>query len=599
MFRILDIEEETAMKKNVKQWYKNLKFRRKVLLGYIAVGLIPVIILGIFSYAQVRHLLIEREKQVLDETLKQNVTALEGSLTAYKNFMDSLVWNANFNQAVTEQYETNFQMYLSYRDVIDPMISNIRNLNPSVERITVYTSNESLYPHGNHVRPLSEIGIQTESLKDSRIHWNYSENKKLELYCKIYSAKKSEQNIVYMQISDKQTLAHLKTLFQDDYGIFILDENDDTVFSYLAERGGEQSDTPGKEEMIRSGRCVVKEAQIQLCKWNIVLYRPVGAVSNAARSITILVLFVILICAVLTLLASSVLSKSVVRPIRKLVQNVEQVEAGRLTVEIQEESSDEIGHLVVSFQRMVKQLNYMINEVYQSKITQQEYEMKALQAQINPHFLYNSLSLINWKAIIAEQEEISEMAQLLSTFYRTTLNKGKNVTTVKGEWDNTCSYIRIQRMMHSGKFEAVLEIEDSILDYEMLNLLLQPLVENAIVHGLDHKETEGVKRLSVSGRSEDGVLVFQVSDNGCGMTEDVLCNILTAQTSGYGVQNVHHRIQLYYGEEYGLAYESKRNAGTTVRLTIPIAGKKSSAAETQPPAAEKQSIEDKGTLPEH
>lgn len=559
------------MKKKIKQWYKNLKFRRKVLLGYMAVGLIPAIILGIFSYVQVRHLLIERERQALNETLEQNVTALEGSLTSYKNFMDSLVWSDNLQQAVAEQYDTNFQMYLAYRDVIDPMVSNIRNLNSSVERITIYTSNESIYPHGQNVRPLSEIGIQTENLKDSRINWLYNKKNALELYCKIYSDKKTEQNIVYMKISDKQTLANLKTLFQDDFGIFITNESDDTVFSYLAEHSTkEHFPSMNRKEIIQSGKYVIKEAQIGLCDWKIVLYRPVGVISASAKSITILVLFVIIICVFLIILASSVLSRSVVRPLQKLMHNVEEVEAGNLIVEVQEESSDEIGRLISSFQRMVKQLNYMINEVYQSKITQQEYEMKALQAQINPHFLYNSLSLINWKAIMAEQMEISEMAQLLSTFYRTTLNKGRNVTTVKGEWDNTCSYVRIQRMMHSGKFEADMEIEDSILNYEMLNLLLQPLVENAIIHGLDHKDTEGTKHLIVRGWQEADTLIFEIRDNGCGMQKDVLYSILTTQTSGYGVQNVHHRIQLYYGEMYGLVYESEWNKGTTARLTIPI-----------------------------
>lgn len=541
-------------------------------MGYIAVGLIPVIILGVFSYVQVRHLLIEREEQALYETLKQNVTALDGSLVSYKNFMDSLVWNTNLQQAVTKQYENNFQMYLAYRDVIDPMISNIRSLNPSVERITIYTSNNTIYPHGENVRPISEIGTQTEVLKDSKIHWNYSKEDRLELYCKIYSEKKSEQNIVYMKINDKQTFDNLKNLFQNDFGIFITNEDEDTVFSYLIEQGRTEEvlSAISKEEIVQSVKYVVKEAQLELCKWRIVLYRPIAVVSEAAKSITVIVLLVIIICAVITILASSVLSKSVVRPLRRLMHNVKQVEAGNLTVEVKDESDDEIGHLILSFQRMVKQLNYMINEVYQSKITQQEYEMKALQAQINPHFLYNSLSLINWKAIIAEQEEISEMAQLLSTFYRTTLNKGKSVTTVKGEWDNTCSYIRIQRMMHSGKFEADMEIDESILQYEMLNLLLQPLVENAIMHGLDHKETEGTKRLIVCGKSEGGVLVFEISDNGSGMQKDVLSNILTTQTSGYGVHNVHHRIQLYYGEMYGLEYESEWKIGTKVRLTIPI-----------------------------
>lgn len=254
------------MKNIIRQWYKNLKFRSKVLLGYIAVGLIPVIILGVFSYVQVRHLLIEREEQALYETLKQNVTSLDGSFTSYKNFMDSLVWNENLQQAVTKQYENNFQMYLAYRDVIDPMISNIRSLNPAVERITIYTSNNTIYPHGDNVRPLSEIETQTEELKDSKIHWNYSKEDKLELYCKIYSEKKPEQNIVYMKINDKQTFDNLKNLFQNDFGIFITNEDEATVFSYLIERGSSEKEQSAisKEEIVQSGNYVVKEAQLEL-----------------------------------------------------------------------------------------------------------------------------------------------------------------------------------------------------------------------------------------------------------------------------------------------------------------------------------------------
>ena len=266
---------------------------------------------------------------------------------------------------------------------------------------------------------------------------------------------------------------------------------------------------------------------------------------------------------------SMLLTRSVVRPLHELITNIDQIKIGSMSVNAVNESQDEIGHLFRSFKSMMDRLNDMIEEVYQSKILQQEYEMKALQAQINPHFLYNSLSLINWKAILAEQTEISEMAQLLSTFYRTTLNRGKNITTVKGEWDNTCSYVKIQQMLHSGKFETTLEIEEDMMQCEILNLLLQPVVENAIVHGLDHKITEGTKKLEIFGRKEHGELVFTVCDNGCGMSEEIKQNLLTMESKGYGVQNVHHRIQLYYGTQYGLKYESKKNEGTRVTITIP------------------------------
>jgi two-component system, sensor histidine kinase YesM len=161
------------------------------------------------------------------------------------------------------------------------------------------------------------------------------------------------------------------------------------------------------------------------------------------------------------------------------------------------------------------------------------------------------------------------MAQLLSTFYRTTLNRGKNTISVREELENTTSYIQIQRMMHSDSFDVLCEVDEGILDYTMLNLLLQPLVENAINHGIDHKESPGKGVLSITAKQSENDLIFKVCDNGCGMEPEVLKTILTTKTKGYGVQNVHHRVQLTYGTEYGLSYTSKLREGTTVTLTIP------------------------------
>jgi len=251
-----------------------------------------------------------------------------------------------------------------------------------------------------------------------------------------------------------------------------------------------------------------------------------------------------------------------------LAKNMEQIERGDLSVTVTTTATDEIGSLIQKFGNMVHKLQDMINEVYKSKIAKQEYEMKALQAQINPHFFYNSLSLINSKAIIADQGDISEMAQLLSTFYRTTLNRGKDKISVRDELENTTSYIQIQRMMHTNSFDVHYEIEEEILKYSMINLLLQPLVENAINHGIDHKETPGRGVLTIVGKQVGDHLIFKVSDNGCGIEKQTMDTLLTSKTQGYGVQNVHLRVQLTYGPEYGLFYESSME-GTTVILTIP------------------------------
>ena len=510
---------------------------------------------------------------MLSETLNQNATVLNGNITLYKNYMNSLIWNHNLQQAINSHYADNVEMYVAYRDVIDPIILNMENMDSAVNRVTVYSTNDTLYSHGEKFLPMDKMAIDLEELQDYQIHWYADPNaNELNMYCKMYSDYKEYQNVIYLSLDYQKVFSNFTTLFSENYGVVVTDQSDNVVFSFakgILSDNSRKSFSENRNALLSSDRYVIRNVEMSSVDWNVVLYQPINIISALARSSMILVLLVILICGGMVAVLSMILTRSVSKPLSNLVANIEHIGINRLSVDVVSESQDEIGHLFSSFKNMVDRLNFMINEVYQSKILQQEYEMKALQAQINPHFLYNSLSLINWKAILADQKEISEMAQLLSTFYRTTLNRGKNITTVKGEWDNTCSYVKIQQMLHSGKFEAVLKIDEEILDYEILNLLLQPLIENAIIHGLDHKVTDGSKKLEVLGKSTQQGLIFIVYDNGCGMTEETRQKMLTMKSRGYGVQNVHHRVQLYYGDQYGLQYESKVNVGTKVTLTIP------------------------------
>lgn len=368
----------------------------------------------------------------------------------------------------------------------------------------------------------------------------------------------------------------LSNLFENSYGLIILDEKKQPVYIHQNFNKKGTSHTLSAGELlnkINNGSLkteyVYKSANFQSNEWSAYLFRPLDIVSQSTSPIMTWVIIVIVLCIFTLYLSIFFLSKVVVRPLELLAANMKQIEKGDLTVTVTHSSRDEIGDVIGQFGDMVHNLQEMIDEVYKSKIAQQEYEMKALQAQINPHFFYNSLSLINSKAILVEQEDISEMAQLLSTFYRTTLNKGKNMITVKDELENTISYMKIQQMMHSNSFDLSINVDDQILGYTMINLLLQPLVENAINHGIDHKEDRERGIVTIIGKQTDNDLLFTISDNGPGMEPEILETILTTKTKGYGVQNVHHRIKLAYGEAYGLSYTSKRGKGTTVEVQIP------------------------------
>lgn len=559
---------------SVVKWYKNMAFRKKVLLSHLVVSLIPVVILGAFCYFQTRRLLIQREKEVLRETLEQNVLTLNSVVTTYQHVMENLVWDVNLKNALSMDYQNNLEMYRAYRDVIDPSVRQMKSLYPQMKQLSIYSSNPTLYPHGDILRKMEESDQFRDGVEDYKIHWKADESGVLELYCRIYEEGTRHQNIVHMELDYESVFGYLSGLFGDNYGVVIANGSTTPVYSYaVSQKEGDMPDCLTLSQLSCGGEClkdyVLEEWRVPANQWRVYLYRPLQTVSSSALSITFLIVIAVAVCLAIISAASVLLVRSVMLPLTRLIENIDQIAEENLTVNVQEESEDEIGHLIQSFSRMVERLNYMVNEVYKSKISQQEYEMKALQAQINPHFLYNSLSLINWKAIMADQTEISEMAQLLSTFYRTTLNKGKSIITIQGEWDNTCSYIRIQNIMHSGKFEVELRAEDSMMKYEMPNLILQPLVENAIGHGLDHKEGEGAKRLWVYGWEKEDCLEFEVGDNGCGMSREDVEAVLHTRSKGYGVQNVNMRLQLQYGKEFGLQIKSWPGEGTQILVRIP------------------------------
>lgn len=249
------------------------------------------------------------------------------------------------------------------------------------------------------------------------------------------------------------------------------------------------------------------------------------------------------------------------------------VENGDFDAVINTQDKDEIGDLIHSFNSMTTQIKNLITQVYEGRISQKESEMRALRAQINPHFLYNSLSLINWKAIEYEQEDISEITLALSNYYRTSLNKGKNILSFEQELSNMQSYLKIQQIMHDNSFDVVINVSEEVMPCESLNLILQPLVENAIDHGIDLlTDRKGV--ITVEARmqaDEEGkkLVCVTVSDNGVGMDKETAQNFLTVQSKGYGARNVNDRIRLYYGESYHLEVQSIPDEGTTITIKFP------------------------------
>ena len=286
--------------------------------------------------------------------------------------------------------------------------------------------------------------------------------------------------------------------------------------------------------------------------------------SSMYRVLTVMLTISVLLCVIV----ASRVGRNMTKPIERMNTAMRTLQEGDLSVRIASDREDELGQMSRNFNIMANELEQSVQDKVEKQKELNASHIAMMQAQLNPHFLYNSLSIINWKAIEADEQEISKVTLALSTYYRTSLNRGETMTTVVSEMENIRAYLKIQLIMHDNSFRVEEVYDNTMGSCEIPKLILQPLVENAIDHGLDVSEKiEKVLRIKVV--QDELFLYFMVEDNGNGMTEEKASQIVTYRSKGYGVRNVNERIVLLYGEENKIRVESKEGEGTRVCIRIP------------------------------
>jgi len=252
----------------------------------------------------------------------------------------------------------------------------------------------------------------------------------------------------------------------------------------------------------------------------------------------------------------------------KIISLVHSFQDGNFIKRLRLSGNDEFVQIADSFNVMAENINNLIQNVYEQAIQKKNAELEALQSQINPHFLYNTLSSINSLSKLGNNAQISEMVTGLAKFYRLTLNEGKVMIRLEDELEQVKSYVDIQRVKYADRFTIQYDFQSEILQLKVIKLILQPFVENALNHAWYEKHIA----IRISGKICDSSLVLEVSDNGIGMDEETLHSLLNpnSQRKGYGIRNVNERIKLRYGEQYGVTISSVPRKHTTVQLRLPM-----------------------------
>ena len=586
----------------------DMKLKYKFMITNMILVLVPTIVLFVFLYGRLSHIIevnaIESERAIVNQT----ASTLEATANQIIYVMDNITSSPFLSRAIYSpdfaEYLTDMQSSEEAREFYD----NIHNIvdHEFIKAVRIYIPEqegmEEDYGDSGIIEPVTEVkgshwhGIfdgspKTMSLVCPSFYLTSSEIPNLgdmAYIRKFPNAANREENCVYVAIyfsrEHLQNILH-QNLTSMNSVYYIINSRDCIVAASSPVLAGTYfmsydtiQQTIGDTQEFTMGRILNESLymgyrEIGQTDWRLVSIIPEDSVFTESQRVLINTMGFYLIFAVLACSVALILSTNIARRLSKVVEKMN-LYRDKMPVKFENnEDQDEIGQLVENYNIMVERINDLMTEQTKTAEKLKVSEVKALQAQINPHFLYNMLDMINWLAKSGQQEKVSEAIQTLSKFYKLTLSK-KNITIPVGEELRHVSlYAMLQNMRFENKIEFIIDVPDEIMEYEIPKLVLQPIVENAILHGIFEKESKS-GNIVIMAWMEGGDIVFTVSDTGMGIPPERLETILdgteeSEHGSNIGIYNTHMRLRYLYGETYGLHYESDYGQGTEVQVRIP------------------------------
>ena len=447
-----------------------------------------------------------------------------------------------------------------------------------------------VHQNGLHYRPIKSIESEDwyEKLKENngRNTWfsfqkdeYFPENKTLSLARYITDSNDYRNQIGVLVFSmDTSTLLRSFTKITEQQVMYLADENGTIIASSEAlennPKWGQESNSQSSMDayevwkneqgkfLIR--RCEIDDTGIYLV--SLVPYEYMGAIYKSFLFWVLGGYFLILLLAAFYI---SFMSKRLTIPLKKLAESISTATvSGKLECLEIDSTEKEICTLVDAYNMLIQKIEILLKQQYSLGKEKQQAELMALQSQINPHFLYNTLEMVNWMAERNEEENVQTVIQKMSTFYRLVLSKGKDIVTIREELALCETYLTIQQMRFQGRIQYERDVDDEILDYLIPKITLQPFVENAILHGII-ASIEGRGTLSINGWEEDGRIILAVMDDGAGMAEEDR-EKSNSKGSHYGMKNIGLRLSVYYQEDIKIEVESTKGVGTCVSINIPM-----------------------------
>ena len=584
--------------------FNNIKIGTKLFLSYLLIVFLPLLLVGVLLISNMTKMAVENAIREASVNVDRAYTRINEVMKILMDVSYKLQMDKNLETLLFTDYKSNQEFFESHYQYME--FNSLINLYSSeIKEIKIYSENDTLFETGQFLKVTPEVQNSEWYKKvqeaGSRICWQYlfDKNKNGYFLCLTRLLKAN-----LFPIRDMGTLVisinsdYLYSLMKSEpYDIFFCDDRGNIIAAKDRDMMGRNiqespiADIQDKDDDIwqidylgNPSRAIVKtfEPGIYNGKFKIISIVPVSHIKKQAYDAAFLGIVIILSSLLLALLLIVVFTKAIGTRIRRLSQDMHIVAAGNFDIKPSVSGDDEIGRLARDLGTMVGGIKKLIDENNQINIQknqlaikQREIKLKLLANQINPHFLFNALETIRMNAHRKGDEEIAEVVMLLGKIMRKTMEASNELIPLESEMDLVKSYLKIQKFRYQDRINYDIYYEnEEFRNCKVLSMTIQPIVENAIVHGLEYKQGEG--NISIGIVQKDGFLVITVEDNGEGMSKERLREVYqslneTEDVPGkrIGLKNVHQRIKLFYGDEYGLKIYSEKDRGTRVEMVIP------------------------------
>lgn len=581
-------------------WFHRQNLQSTIVLPFTVAGLFVILVMATALFLRfsitAEDMVEEKNIQIIEQTNQ----ALNNHLKQMMKVSDTVYYEI-LKQKDVKKDKIHSDLDLLYSANQDKLVSiALFDWNGKVvDAVPVSAVKKNVFPqkeewYENAADKIEELHFSTAHVQnifeasDAGYHWVVS----LSRYVEFIRDGKVEEGILLLDINFSGIEQVLKTVDLGNSGyLYLMDQNGEIIYhpkQQLLYAGIETEDNQKMKNYEDGSYKVVFEKTQRMTTvktvgytgWKLVSVVPMEEVM-AQYDGTQTYIFIIAIClALLFIQLSSFITKKITNPIYRLEKAVGKLEAGDWDTEIEVSGSEEIRHLGKSIQSMVDQLKQLMDEVVMEQELKRKSELDALQTQINPHFLYNTLDSVVWMIENEKYEGAVTMITSLARLFRISISKGKSIISVGEELAHAEYYMAIQNIRYNNKFTYSIEATEEIRTKATVKLILQPMIENAIIHGMAYMDEDDGGHIAVRAYEQDNQLIMEVEDNGCGITEERMDEIRHGKNteknpgSGIGMGNVHERIKIYFGGNFGVQILSEPDEGTLIRMNMPLLNQK-------------------------